>query len=46
VTLEREAGGRAHGGRVRMRGPLGVRRRPLRRCWPPTPRTSWWAWRR
>jgi uncharacterized protein YndB with AHSA1/START domain len=26
VTLEREADGRAHGGRVRMRGPLGVRR--------------------
>jgi uncharacterized protein YndB with AHSA1/START domain len=26
VTLEREAGGRAHGGRVRMRGPRGVRR--------------------
>jgi len=26
LTLEREAGGRAHGGRVRMRGPLGVRR--------------------
>jgi uncharacterized protein YndB with AHSA1/START domain len=26
LTLEREAGGRAHGGRVRIRGPLGVRR--------------------
>lgn len=26
VTLERDAGGRAHGGRVRMRGPLAVRR--------------------
>jgi hypothetical protein len=26
LTLEREADGRAHGGRVRMRGPLGVRR--------------------
>jgi hypothetical protein len=25
-TLERQEGGRAHGGRVRMRGPLGVRR--------------------
>jgi uncharacterized protein YndB with AHSA1/START domain len=26
VTLARDADGRAHGGRVRMRGPLGIRR--------------------
>jgi hypothetical protein len=26
LTLERDADGRAHGGRVRTRGPLGVRR--------------------